>query len=208
MAARSYKLNADDARQGDAGGNRIDRTGSYKGVFTEAKAVLSAKKTEGIELTFESEGGQEARYLTLWTHNAQGQPIYGDKQLQALMTCMSLKEFSESPGMVKEYIDGKMQEVQGTVFPALVNTPVGVVFQKSLYTKNNGEDGEKMEMVAFFNAESGKTATEILDKNEAKTIATMLRTLDEVRDNRRAVSSPTSTTDSGSQSALDDDIVF
>lgn len=171
---RSYTLDTNAARQANAN-SYIDTTGKYKGVFTRAEAITSKKGTEGIEFTFKSDEKQTADFLTLWTYNKDGQELYGLKVLNALMTCMSVRELQPSQGQVPKWDGGTRN---ATVFAALMNKPVGVLLQKEEYEKDDGSIGYKFNIFAPFHAQSEMTAKEILDKaTKPEGLANMLSRL-------------------------------
>ena len=212
-----YSLNADYAKEGDTGGStKLDEPGAYVGRFIMAQAVVSsAKKTNGVEFTFEAQDGRTAKYLTLWTTSADGSELFGLKQLHAAMACMGVRQISSVQTQAKVYSHEAGQEVDMIVnaFPELINVPVGVVLQKELYTNGKGEDRDKLVLNTTFEAETRRTATERLDNTEPTAIAKILETL-RVRDNRSSAKSPASTastTPDGKAAPdidFDDDIPF
>jgi hypothetical protein len=162
MNTRSYDLNPEAAKQAEQG--RITETGKYKGFFTRAEAVVSKKNTEGVEFAFKSEDGSDADFLTLWTHNADGKELFGLKVLNALMTCMRIKQIKPTQAVVEKWVDGGKQKVDATVFLDLTGKPVGVLLQKEHYTKNDGSIGSKLNLVGCYEAATEMTAGEILNK--------------------------------------------
>jgi hypothetical protein len=157
-ALRSYTLNTDLARQVGAS-LRITRSGKYTGRFTRAELVTSRQKSEGVEFTFESDDGQAADFLTCWTHNVDGRELYGLKVLNAILTCLRLREVQARPGKVAERGGGTRD---ARVFPQLTDRPIGLVLQREEYLKQDGNVGWKFNIVAPFEASSGLTAGEIL----------------------------------------------
>jgi hypothetical protein len=99
-ALSSYTLDADLARQ--VGTRlRITRSGKYSGRFTRAELVASRQKSEGVEFTFESDDGRIADFLTCWTHNVDGRELYGLKVLNAILTCMRIREVTARPATLQ-----------------------------------------------------------------------------------------------------------
>lgn len=158
---RSYTADPAAARQANQN-NYVDQSGKYIGEFTLAEAVTSRQGTDGIEFSFKTREGQQANYLTLWTHNAKGEALYGYKVLSAIMTVMGVQALEPKQGNIKGP-DGAPRQV--TAFPALHSKPVRLVLQKVLYTKNDGKDGYKFNIFAPFNAQTELTAKEMLDGN-------------------------------------------
>lgn len=159
---RNYTLNPDHARQADSGGLRITETGAYVGKFNRAEAIKSKKDTDGIEFSFESDGGLKTNYLTLWTHNVNGDEIFGIKTLNAVMTCAKVRNISPRQCQVEKYdLDSKKNiQVTATIYPDLMNKQIGVVLQKEEYAPGKF----KFNIVGAFDPITRMTASEILDK--------------------------------------------
>jgi hypothetical protein len=114
---RTYNLNAEQAKQADNVGMRITETGKYRGIFTRAEAIRSKQDTEGVEFAFKSTTGQEADFLTLWTHDATGKEVYGLKLLNALMTCLKVKTITPTVGQVEKWDGAARNKVAGNHLP-------------------------------------------------------------------------------------------
>lgn len=149
--ARTYDIDPEAARAAGQS-NYITQTGKYTGVFEMAVAKTSEKGTDGIEFTFKSREGQQANYLQLWTHNNAGEPLYGYKVLQALMTCIKVRQIAPQRA-------GKDE-----LFPGLCNKPIGLLLQREPYDKNDGSEGFKFNIFGCFDPMSELTAKEILDR--------------------------------------------
>lgn len=162
---RDYTLNTDHARQADSGGLRISETGAYVGKFNRAEAIKSKKDTDGIEFSFETDDGLKTDYLTLWTHNANGDEIFGLKTLNAIMTCVKVRNISPRRGQVEKYDLESKKNIQAvaTIYPDLMNKQVGVILQKEEYAPGKF----KFNIVGAFDPITKFTASEILDKKIA-----------------------------------------
>lgn len=147
----NYSLDADKARNAGKGGY-ISSSGKYEGVFTEAKAVTAKTGTKGIEFAFENFDGQVASFMTIYTHRSNGESIYGEDMIHAMMTCMQLRELPE--------IKGEYKAAEGKV--------IGLVLQREEYLKKDDTIGYKMNIVHFYNAGTKQMAEEILDSTDAK----------------------------------------
>jgi hypothetical protein len=178
-----YTLDTEAAKQADTGGGRITETGKYVGVFTKAKKVLSTKGTQGIEFTFQSNGGQTADYLSVWTLNHSGEQIFGFKQLMAMMTCLKVRGIDASKATVEEYdrdTNGMVQrEVE--VYAALQNKPIGVLLQMEEYEKKDHSVAERPVFAGFFDASTEQVATEILEKSPAQILMKLVGQLTTVK---------------------------
>lgn len=160
---RAYDLNPEQAKQASASA-RITETGKYIGRFTRAEEVKSKQGTEGIEFAFESNDGQSADFLSLWTVNRDGKEIYGMKMVNAIMACLRTRSIKPVDGSVEKFQNGAKTKVQATIYPDLMNKPIGVLLQRETYEKNDGSFASKFNIYACFDATSGMTAGEILDR--------------------------------------------
>lgn len=178
-----YNLDTDAAKQADTGGGRITESGKYVGTFTKAKKVISKKGTQGIEFSFTSTGGQSADYLSVWTLNADGDQIYGFKQLMAIMTCLRVKGIDTKHATVQEYDKNSnaMVDVQIEAYADLEKKPIGILLQMEEYEKKDGTIAEKPSFAGFFDAKSEQVATEILEKGEPKILAKLVGQLTPVK---------------------------
>ncbi len=202
-ALSSYTLDADLARQ--VGTRlRITRSGKYPGRFTRAELVTSRQKSEGIEFTFESDDGQTADFLTCWTHNVDGRELYGLKVLNAILTCMRIREIHARPAKLQDRHGGTRD---ARVFPQLLDRPIGLVLQREEYLKQDGNVGWKFNIVAPFEPASGLTAGEIL--GQAGEPVQLERMLGALRD-KTLPQRPTSggAAPAGGLADIDDDIPF
>lgn len=178
----TYTLDTDAAKQADAGG-RITESGKYVGVFTKAKKVLSNKGTQGIEFSFESNNGQTADYLTVWTINAAGDQIHGFKQLMALMTCLKQRNIESKIATVEEYDrdSSGMVKREVEVYLGLMSKPIGILLQMEEYQKKDGSIGEKAGFAGFFDPQTEQVAVEILEKKEPAVLAKLVAQLQPVK---------------------------
>lgn len=158
--ARTYTLNTESAKSVGQS-SYINESGRYTGTFTLAKAVVSTKGTEGVEFAFKSDADQTADYLTLWTYNDKGEELFGGRMLHALMTCMKVRELQAAPRNVKNR-QGQTEAVDA--FPALMGPRVGLLLQREATCKKDGSEGFRMNIYAPFEAATGLTAHEILEK--------------------------------------------
>jgi hypothetical protein len=202
---RSYTLNTDLAKQVGAT-LRISRSGKYVGRFTRAEQVASRQRSEGVEFTFETEDGQTADFLSCWTHNVDGRELYGLKVLNAILTCMRLREIVPKAGKVKERTGGTRD---ARVFPQLLDEPVGLVLQREEYLKQNGDVGWKFNIVAPFEARTGRTAAEVLaDVDEPMQLERMVAGLRDKTLPQRPSAGIVAPAIAGGLGDIDDDIPF
>ncbi len=178
-----YNLDTDAAKQADTGGGRITESGKYVGTFTKAKKVISKKGTQGIEFSFTSTAGQSADYLSVWTLNADGDQIYGFKQLMAIMTCLKVRGIDTKHATVQEFDKNSngMVDVQIEAYTDLEKKPIGILLQMEEYEKKDGSIAEKPSFAGFFDAKTEQVATEILEKSEAKILGKLVGQLTPVK---------------------------
>ena len=174
-----YTLNAEAAKLADNLFSKIDEKGAYLGVFTRAEKVTSKKGSKGVDFSFKSETGATADYLTIWTHNGEGKQLQGFNTLQAIMTCLKVRELTAVIGEVEKYDNDLKQRINVDVplFKELMSKPVGLLMHMEQYEKTAGGTAWKPAISAPYAAD-GFTASEILGKaKEATTLAKMTASL-------------------------------
>lgn len=208
---RTYNLNTEQARQADNVSNRITETGKYIGVFTRAEAIKSKQDTEGVEFAFKSSDGQEADFLSLWTHDKTGKEIYGLKMLNAIMTCMKTKTITPTQGHVEKWDGTARNRVSATIYPELMGKKIGLLLQREEYEKASGGIGSKFNIYGCFEADTELMASEILDKaTKPEKLAKVVTTLADRPARKRQDTQPAGSAASGGSGFADmaDDIPF
>lgn len=164
--------------------NYVSESGAYAGRITSAEWTVSSQKgTKGIELSFETADGLKANYLTLWYERADGSQLSGAKMLNAIMGCTKVTALNS---VVQNGQNGAQY-----MCPELANKSIGLVLQKVLYTKNDGQDGYKFEIRIPFIPQTGKTLAEQLGNKDAVAIDNILKSLTD-KDDRTQGHAPTS----------------
>lgn len=178
----NYKLEKEEAIK-SSGFERITETGKYVGKFTRAEAIVSQYGTKGIEFTFVDDYGNSADFLSLYTVKSSGEKIFGYRQLMALMTCLKTKEIEKDFGTVPKYDfkSGQTKQTKAEVYPALMNKPIGVILQAEEYKNHEGDIKQRMNIVSFFEASTGRTAKEIFDDAPAEEADKLLARLPKVK---------------------------
>lgn len=174
-----YTLDTNAAKQADNINLRIDQTGKYLGIFTRAEQTTSTKGTKGVDFSYKSDAGATADYLTIWTHNASGEPLHGFKVLMAIMTCMRVKSLSAAQGEVEKYDQASKSRIKVTVplFSDLMNKQIGLLLQMEEYAKTAGGTAWKPTIFAAFDKDEF-TASEILSKAvKPETLGRMVQSL-------------------------------
>jgi hypothetical protein len=195
---RNYQYDEESAKQAGAS-SFIDATGKYTGKFLMAEAITSKKGTEGIEFSFEADDGRTANFLQCWTYNADGEPLYGLKMVNAILCCARLKTMTPKEETVQGR-DGNPRKA--TVFPGVAGRRIGLLLQREEYVKNDGTPGYKFNIFAPFHADTELMASELINgETEPKALAKALAGLaDKPMQNRPR----TSQTSAHSENPADD----
>lgn len=162
-----YVLDTNYARAGDVVGGFINETGKYAGRFTRAERLQSREKgTEGIGFTFKAEDGRETRF-DVWTMKQDGTALSGLNLINAMMTCLQLREIRPVVRKVKKYDFETGRDVEAAVpcFAELMDVDIGLLLRAEEYQKTNSEEtGWRMGLFAVFQAKTELMATEILGR--------------------------------------------
>jgi hypothetical protein len=159
----NYEYDEEAASHAEDFANRIDENGLYIGRFKRADAIESANTgTKGIEFEFEMPGGGNATF-SLYTEKSDGTRLFGFNKVMALMTLFRLRTIKAMPGKVSKFDadEGKRVEMDGEVYPDLLEKDIGVALSKELYTSNSGKDSYRMNLETFFDPKTKLTASEI-----------------------------------------------
>ncbi len=162
----SYELDTQQARKADQRGAFINETGKYIGKIIRAEEITATSGTKGIDFSFASNTGQQAKFA-LYTEKADGSRIsIGHAFVMAMMTCLKVRTINAAPMMVKKWDAKASAEVDARVpcFGDLMNKDIGVLLEAEQYEKNNGEVGVRMVLAGVFQSGTELTASEVLDK--------------------------------------------
>lgn len=185
----SLSFNAAEARKADRQSSMIRETGKYKGTITRAEKLLSRNGVQGVGFSFKDEHGNTANYLDVYTVKSDGKLLWGANLVQAILCCLKVKDAPEGEITFEKW-DNEVREMVQTKaigYPALMGKKIGFVLQRELGTNpNNGSDTDKVILVRVFEADTGLTSTEILDrKTKGEALDKFMATLQPVRDNRK-----------------------
>ena len=208
-----YALDTQEARKADTQGNQIKELGKYVGAITQAEDITAKSGTKGVALSFTSNSGQKTK-VGIYTIKADGTKLSGLSMLNALMTCLMLRNIAPKPGKVTRYdYDAKQDVIEdGSVFPELCK-PIGFLLETEDYLKNDGHTvGTRMVLRGVFQASTELTASEVLDKKtKPEQLEKMVATLRH-RPLKAASAQPTRTAPTGAAGSgfddMDDDIPF
>ena len=163
---QQFNFNQDAAKKADGGG-RIDQTGKYTGKISHVEFVTSTsgKNTQGLEFHFIADNDATASF-TLWTHQADGTPIFGFDKVNALLACAGVRTLTPTNRTLEKYsydAGGKVKQ-PCTVAPELDNKSIGLLLQRENYQNQNGEWRYQMNFYAAFQYGTDFMAAEILDR--------------------------------------------
>jgi hypothetical protein len=146
----AFTYNEEQAVAADSGGGEyILESCVARGFIEQAKWVEAQSGAKGLELTFESEKGQKANYLTLYYQKKDGtENEIGHQQIQSLMGVTGAQSLSQAPGK------------DGMIAPELTRKPVQIALERENYIKNNGDEGFRFQIKCFMSAKSGLTIAE------------------------------------------------
>jgi hypothetical protein len=190
-----YTLDAKSAAKADVLFSKIEEKGRYLGTLTRAEQVVSKKGSKGVDLSFKTDTGATADYLSIWTHNGEGKQLQGFNTLMAIMTCLRVKNLKAELGEVEKYDNDTKQraKVQVLLFKELMNKPVGLLIHMEEYEKTQGGSAWKPAISAPFDKD-GFTASEILNKSQS---ATTLDKMEQALRDRPLKNKPTQSSDNG-----------
>lgn len=172
-----YALDTTAAKGAENTGSRITEMGKYKGKFTRAQHIVAKNTgTVGIDFDFVSDTGQKCRF-SIYTMKSDGTTIYGFKQLNAIMACMSLRALAD-PQMRKckvyDYDLKREVEVEVPQFAELLDKPIGLLFTMEEYDPGKWRPN----LAGVFQASTELVASEILDrKTQPQQLAKMVLAL-------------------------------
>ena len=150
----------------------ITESGAYVGKLS-AKYVQGSNgsKSAGIEFSLECDKGK-LNYLTAWYQKKDGTcNTTGYNLVNAMMGLLKLQTLTSK------------QVGEDWVCPEFEGKQIGLVVQKELFTKNDGSEGYKFEIVMPFSAQSRKTLKEAMANAPATAVDKMIPLL-KTKDNR------------------------
>lgn len=167
----SYDYDESAAGHAEDFANRIVESAAYEGVFVKCWPILSKTKddgtggTAGIHFEFEA-GDHSTASFDLYTVKKDGTKLFSYNMVMAMMGLMGVKGLKTKKGKIEVYDNetNKRVEVDGDTFPEMCGKKIGLVLQKELYTKSDGKEGSRMNLLASFQPETHLTMSEIKEK--------------------------------------------
>ena len=170
----------------------ITESGAYVGKLS-AKYVQGSNgsKSAGIEFSLECDQGK-LNYLTAWYQKKDGTcNTTGYNLVNAMMGLLKLQTLTSK------------QVGDEWLCPEFEGKQLGLVVQKELFTKNDGSEGYKFEIVMPFSAQSRKTLKEAIANAPATAVDKMIPLL-KTKDNRNKSQGGYQQTGGVQQSTQDD----
>lgn len=153
-------------------GGTAKETGAYVGTIEAADYKRAKSGSAGLELSIKTQDGSEFNYLTLWYMKADGSEIKGgSSMINAIMGLTHTQALSERQVGVGNNGAGLFEA------PELIGKEIGLLLQKSWYTKNDGGDGYKFEIRLPFNPKTKQTLKEQVSNAPAEMVDRMASTL-------------------------------
>ena len=207
-------LNTDIAKQADSHGGAIKESGAYIGTITRAEALSPMSGAKGVGISIKTDDGLTANYLDIYTHDRNKAAISGLKTVMAILACTKTRQANVGQIQFDKYDKETKSEhkVNAQGYPDLMGERIGLLLKQEL-TTYKGKEQSKLVVYGVYEADTGFTASEILDKaTTPEKMHKMLESLmkNPVTDKREkqqyngyndSYSAPTSNT-------LDDDIPF
>ena len=163
-----FVFNESKAVSNDApkGGKKVLDSGVYTVTLNTVSQVVAKTGTEGLDFSFTVDGSEYPNMVYgVWTHKADGTELFSANMIQALMGLLGVKELTPYQKTI-EIKDGTKTV---TALKELDGKRVKIAIQKVL-DFYNGDTTEKNEIKAFFDADTGKTYSELKSNSEAKQI--------------------------------------
>lgn len=208
-------LNANDAKKADNFASVIRESGKYVGTITRAEKLLSRNNVEGVGFSFKTDDNASANYLDVYTVKPNGEKLRGYNIVQAVMCCARVKSAADGQISFDKWDTSERRMVQASApgYPDLMGKRIGFVLQREIGTNGNtGEDTDRMNIVAVFEASTGLMASEILDqKTKAERLDNVVRMIasNPVRDTRKHHNRPAAAQPAPADAGgFDDDIPF
>ena len=144
---------------------RITETGAYRGILRDIYVYETKRGAAMLRIDFRDD---EERYasMDICIKKSDGSDAFGVSLFHALMTVCKIRyTITQTCPNVPVFGDNHKQEVGR--FMGMLNKRVGLLV-RAVHDKTRDKYQDSIELVAPFDAETGQTAAEILDKADAK----------------------------------------
>lgn len=168
-----FTYNEESALSAGMGGF-INENGAYVFTITEAELKQNSENSaKWIEFSGEADDGRKVQYLSVYSVKKDGTPnTFGVNMINAMMGCAGINSLTQYMASAGKY-----------VAPEFAGKRIGLVLQKVLRSKRNGDDTYGMEIRIPFIAETRQTLQERKDGAKPEVVDKTAASLKD-RDNR------------------------
>lgn len=192
----SFTLDQDAVKSESFSGGRINTTGKYIGMALRAYEKIADSGSKAIHIDYITNDGKDGQIdIWHWSGKNGGQPVeFQIKLLQTLMAALSIPKLEPKENVTIEVYDFDakgMVSKRVTAYPQLINKQFGTVWQVEEYEKQEkdstgkyvgtGEIKERVNCTRFFDAATGQTGKEKLEKTDPVAIDAYVDTLPDVK---------------------------
>ncbi|HJZ06377.1 MAG TPA: hypothetical protein VJ327_11105 [Patescibacteria group bacterium] len=142
-----YTFDENRALKADDGGY-ISTGGIYVGHISEMVAFNLDSGAGGVELSFESIGGERCSFVTVYTKNKNGSENFAKGKIDSMIGILGLSEVPH------------VKNGEKITFPSVCNKPIAFALQREDYIKQDQTIGWKMNLLHFFYADTLQTFKE------------------------------------------------
>jgi len=166
----SFSYNEEIAAEAEPKGNYIDESGVYEGIINSVTVRESSNENSQswwMRFAFTAEDGKEATRLDLLMSKSNGETFY-TTQSGKTGTLQGVSIAHSIMGLLGIKSLHPVQGKEAIGFREFTGKKIAFALQKSLYTKDNGETGSKLNLIRAFEFPTLKTLTEKREGLEAK----------------------------------------
>jgi hypothetical protein len=158
-------LDVNLAKQSDSHGGAIKESGAYIGTITRAQALRPQSGSKGVGFSIKTDDGLTANYLDIYTHKATGEALNGLKTVMAILACTKTRQANVGQISFDKYDKETKSDVRVNAqgYPDLMGKRIGLLLKQEL-TTYEGKDKSSLVVYGVYEADTGFTASEILDK--------------------------------------------
>ncbi|BBG59543.1 DUF669 domain-containing protein [Providencia rustigianii] len=173
-----FTYNQEDALAAGQSGY-INESGAYVLTIAEAKLGTSEAGAQYMEFSGETDDGKKISYLSVYSTKTDGEVNkFGHNMINAIMGCCGVMQLTQ-----------KMITVSHFIAPEFTGKRVGLVLQKVLRTKKNGDETYGFDIKIPFFADTRQTLQEKIDGTAPVAIDNILSTLKD-KDERKQQKQP------------------
>ena len=188
--ASKYTYDEQSALDADKAASQLTEGGGYVGQFKKVWDIVSENTgTEGLAFETTVPGVGELEF-NLYTFKEDGTPVFGKSFVDAMQFLFGLKELKGESGLIMKYDadEKKRVEVEGIVYPELCGKPIGLVFERELYSTNKGGTGSRLNLKGVYQPETRLMVSEIKERKVTPIkLERLLKQVEKVKDSRKGV---------------------